>query len=1387
MSTTAPPGNSSQYVDFDEYVEFQLEKTRSSIRWTDLLTAGAAVVAGFLGYLFVFVVLDQWVIPGGFNRLTRTVLLFVWLAGTGAWLFMKLVRPWLKRINRLYAARELERAEPGLHSSLLNLIDLRDAGRTINPAVLKTLQRQTAVRLSEMDLTQAVDHRGLMRASYGLLIVVVSLCLYALLSPKKISASLWRVLPTSNVAVATRTEIFSVTPGSTKATAELPLEVTVELRGQLPPEAQVLYSTADQKYLDQPVALRPEQEGSGRYTGSIWGENGKGVLQDFTYRVVAGDAVSETYRVTVEQPPSATIEQLRLEFPPYMQLEPQVLTGGNIDSWEGAKVVLQARTNREIRSAKIEFRDKPAEGPNGEELALHVVEGRQLRGEWTLKLPATGEAISYYSIRCLTEDGLTEKDPTVYSLKVRPDQAPEVVLLQPERDLEAPANAVIPLIVQAKDPDFELGPIRLQVEKAGEVIHVQPLSPGGRPQTLLRSELNLEPFGLMPGDTVAFWVEATDNRQPRPNRKNTPKLKITVSKPVSDEEVRQQLADEKKKQEDQLADASAEQNREGRDGRPQDASDSDPRAPMPPEPAPGEERPPGEPPRNPNAGQQPDGQEKVPGTEPDPGKPGEAGRPGESTGGKPGDRKNEERQPLSPKGEDDQEVLKLLNEQLNKQPPKDPSKPSEGDQPPANQPENKPGKKPPMPGTPEGGGSGDQSQPGEKPQPGAEQKPGDQPGSEKQPGDRGTGDQPGERPGKQTTPKTGADQPDSQPTGTEPGDKPQPGAEKQPGGKRPGTEQKPGTKPDGEKSSDKPDQPGKSASKPVEKPAKGGEKPEQPGDQPGDRPGQAPGEQPGAKPGNKPGEKPGASTGKPESADSPTGDQPGPSASQPEDKPGKEGTKPGEKTPDGKPGTTSKTGEKSADPPKGTGTPAEGEKQPGGEGESADKPEPGKRPGDPKGTPGKGTAAEPMPGQGDPAGAKPAEKAYDETASNPPGKSADQNPSGGEPKGGKPGDPQSARPKSAQPPSGQTSKDPAGAGEPGESPESPPGEPGGKETGEGPGKGDSTSKPGSRQGGDPKQETKNAKPGDGRSTKPGERGAPKPGDGDAEGDQPAEPGQPGSKPKPAAGGKPGQTGEGTDPPEGAPMPGESSETGTKPGAEPGEKPAGEKPTGDQPEGKAEEGGAPQPEGQEPGQKGGEKGGEQPGGGKQPGGKKGGGSPAGGKPGENPGGAPSQGPSQNAPRTGGQGGTGSTGASDGPEVGPGDAPDPDYNRQAAELVLRKLQDDLDRGEVNPELLEKLGWTEDQLKGWSDRLAKQLQQQPAETPVDRARQMQFEEMLRQIDLRKSNAVRSGESQPTRELPQSDSRRSAPPAEYREAYEAFTRGLSKRTPAAAKPPKK
>lgn len=113
------------------------------------------------------------------------------------------------------------------------------------------------------------------------------------------------------------------------------------------------------------------------------------------------------------------------------------------------------------------------------------------------------------------------------------------------------------------------------------------------------------------------------------------------------------------------------------------------------------------------------------------------------------------------------------------------------------------------------------------------------------------------------------------------------------------------------------------------------------------------------------------------------------------------------------------------------------------------------------------------------------------------------------------------------------------------------------------------------------------------------------------------------------------------------------------------------------------------------------------------------------------------------------------------------------------MLNRLEEDLQRGEVDRELLDRLGWTKEDLQRFSDRLRQQLQSLDEagaeETPASQARRRQFEEMLKSLDLRTPQESRAGreggratEGVGSREVPV--------PAEYREAYEAFTRSLSK-----------
>ena len=1383
MSASAGSANSARYVDFDEYVDLKLQKTRATIKTTDLLVALAGVAAMFLGYLLTFVVLDQWVVPGGFGIGLRWTLLLTLLVATVAWLVWKVGRPYIRSVNRLFAAHEIEKSEPGLKSNLLNLVDLRASGREIDPTVLRALERHAAVQLQQIDVTQAIDHRPLMRTAYVLLAVVVMFCLYALISPKKISNSIWRgLLPGVNLEVSTRTEILNVQPGDTTVQARTSVEVFADLAGVIPEKVVLLYTTADGKFQNEPVELRPDAEGQTRFKGLLVGENGQGLLQDLTYVVSAGDAVSPQFHITVEQPPSATPDKVKFEFPAYMKLESTEQPGGQIDAWEGAKVTLSAHTNMPVKSAVVEFLDDAqAAKSNGEDVPMTVSsDGRHLEAKWPLALRSDATYSKHYRIQCKTAAGATDPQPTIYGITIRPDLPPEVALLEPVRDLEAPANAIIPLLIQARDPDFELSRINLHVEKAGQSILNDSISDTKQSRALLKHDLALDPLGLSAGDVIEFWVEAFDNKQPRANRKNTPRLKVTIIKPVSQKEAQQQLTEDQKQRDQRLADAQQEQNQDGRpDQQPQEAGANDPpRDPNDPskpdrDPMPREN---GEPSKDEAAGK--NGNKGQPGQPKDKGKEqnqsgdgadqrdsgttdnksGESSKDNPKQGAPKQDGSNnkegsnkdgkseKEQKPLSADGSEDDKVLEKLIQKLGQ--------PRDG----------KPGEEK----TPPDGSNADSK---DKPQPKAESGTKDPKQENSRPDNTGT------------DPKTnGANNDPATKDNPKPGPMPAETDPKNEPGKTDGSKPKDATKPNGDSnpSNDpkndannkgpRPETPPNGDPKPNEpdgpkndKGPQGAEAPkndatnksQNPADK-GDMPKNATSPEKGTndgKPG--PGEKPDPASPKKNGADNKQPAEPKPNGPQ-------------EQAPDSpdaikKPGTGDEKGPaKPETDPDAKTTPKQGE------GLNRDpKDKASTRPTDPK-----NDGSTPPP-KNDPKADPKAEKQPGKQPNDP---KIDQQPTepGKTPMSQKTqkkdGDPNAAdEPLKGPGNKDQKSDKPTAGGEPGGSKQDKNGKPGSNQSGEG----DPNNRPGTQQ----KSDSKDGKPGaakdPGAGSKGDEKGPPKPGgskEGDPSGDQP----------------------EGTDKPDGTDKPADKgpSQDGGKGGdSQKGDQPASDKQSDKKQGGNQKQGDNKQQDKDQGDQKGGDEQGDSKG---QDGGKGGEGkgesdkdskSPSNGKPSDKPkkgaGGKQGKmsggGGDQNAPATDNPSGDADGSATNLEES---EAANLEYNKQATELVLKRLQDGLERGDVDPELLEQLGWTEAEMKRFAERLGKHLQESKSleETPESLARRQQFEEMLKSLDLKKQGTKRSGENSPQRDVNTIESKRANVPPQYKKAYEQFTKDLAR-----------
>ena len=61
-------------LDYEEFIDHQLARTRARIKLTDVITAGLTLIVGFLAVLFLEVVLDHVVgLPLMFRRVTLTM------------------------------------------------------------------------------------------------------------------------------------------------------------------------------------------------------------------------------------------------------------------------------------------------------------------------------------------------------------------------------------------------------------------------------------------------------------------------------------------------------------------------------------------------------------------------------------------------------------------------------------------------------------------------------------------------------------------------------------------------------------------------------------------------------------------------------------------------------------------------------------------------------------------------------------------------------------------------------------------------------------------------------------------------------------------------------------------------------------------------------------------------------------------------------------------------------------------------------------------------------------------------------------------------------------------------------------------------------------------
>jgi hypothetical protein len=543
------------------YVNQQLEKTRRQVRSTDLISALLKIFLFTVGFLMAVALWDSWVFP--LSTVARwaclaTIILFALYV-----LVTEIVPLLFRRINPEYAAKMIEDAEPSFKNSLLNFVFLKRKEEEISPAVFQAVSRQAASNLSSIPADATVDRSSLIRLGLYLIGLTMFIVLYMILSPKDPLQSFARVLlPNAKISHPARVRITEVLPADATVFFGDSLTVNAVVRGNHhPDDVYLILSSLDGQLSNQKLPM--ESDGiAGRYRIAI-GETGGGIQQALRYQVVALDGSSPLYEIRVQSQPTIAVETLTVEPPKYTQLPPQTFVGqGEIDVIEGTRITVQAVANLPIKAAYLDLlylndnsnRDRTDRGTDRTEKTPRFKTSQTLNmevNERTAKIGfhATLDAsrekpmATHYQLRFISTDNDSNRKPNIYPLKIYPDLAPEIRILNPvQPDIQVPADGQMTVEVEANDLDFEISHLLFHLSHQGvqlrqDELELQPLN--GNQRVRGRYRIHPQSLGLKPGDRAVFHASAADNRttpgdqtRPDPNISRTDNYTLTITDPI---------------------------------------------------------------------------------------------------------------------------------------------------------------------------------------------------------------------------------------------------------------------------------------------------------------------------------------------------------------------------------------------------------------------------------------------------------------------------------------------------------------------------------------------------------------------------------------------------------------------------------------------------------------------------------------------------------------------------------------------------------------------------------------------------------------------------------------------------------------------------------------
>lgn len=434
-------------------------------------------------------------------RLMRMGLLIIVVGICIGFGYVHLVRLLFLKLGYRRVSAYIEASHPEIKNCISSAVQLRSEiernqfGYSI--AFIEKLIWQSYDSLGQIDLRRVFRSEFLLHKRNGML----SLCALLLflvttwIFPNSIRdfALVFEEIPKNPIDVIA-VKILDVEPGNILVESGTDVFFSAKVTGTFGTPVNVFYRSKNGTWSDLKMFRAIDEVA---YHCDI-----RNVTQSLEYYIASEEVQSDIFQIEVRRAPTLSRFQLRLHFPVYTQLLPELLEEnfGDLKTLTGTRVEFEGSASKPIAHAKLIFDESDS-------VLLKIADETSLTGGFTVQ-----RSEGYY-LELIGSDGVVSSDPIRYTINTIEDQVPRIEILMPGQDVVLDESMMVRLKMSAVD-DYGVKLVQMVYRIEGQdrserVIPIESFVPS-LPSVVADFSWDVDLLSLFPGDVVSYHAEAID-------------------------------------------------------------------------------------------------------------------------------------------------------------------------------------------------------------------------------------------------------------------------------------------------------------------------------------------------------------------------------------------------------------------------------------------------------------------------------------------------------------------------------------------------------------------------------------------------------------------------------------------------------------------------------------------------------------------------------------------------------------------------------------------------------------------------------------------------------------------------------------------------------------